>query len=980
MTEQPFHGAWSAQERRRYRELGYWQERSLGEHLRLWANDSPHKTALVCGPERISYRQLDGLADRLAGGFALRGIESGDNVLIQMPNSIGLVASLFALFRLGARPILAMPGQKSADIDALSSLATPKAWLFPSRFLGNDFQLLALDMAKKHPTMQQWMIDSDRDPCALMEAYQQPALSLPSPDAGDVALLLLSGGTTGTPKLIPRTHADYHYNARATAEICQLSADSVYLAALAVAHNFTLSCPGVLGTLLSGGTVVLAQTAGCDEVFPLIEREKVTITALVPPLVTLWLECREWDDSDLSSLQLLQVGGARLESSLAARITPTLGCALQQVFGMAEGLICCTRLDDPPEVILHTQGRPISPHDRLRIVDEHDVPVPDGTSGELLTRGPYTIGGYYRADRQNAFAFSAEGDYRSGDRVRLTPEGNIVVEGRLKEQINRAGEKIAAAEVEASITLHPAILACVVIGVKDDRLGERICACIQQKAPLTLQELRQFLQQSQISDHKLPDQLVTIGGAWPLTAVGKIDKRQLAVLAQQVQSAENEFQAVVPLSATPLDVCYQLLKTEWSCDIAYEHNGVWTLALDRLAVVKLFSEYAQLELPDQSPRRWHSQTWHDNLQQALAALPFSRWRALGVSRFELAYLFHQLPQPLDRDEPLLELLIPRYEVHIQAGEAHLSARSAEDLALLSAYVVDADRPVASPQTDIPWLGQVQERICHQDTKAYLQRVENAVAEIAAGEYQKVILSRRVDIDADLDLLASYYLGRGHNTPARSFAVHFGQHRFIGFSPETVVEVSASGDVSTQPLAGTRSLTQDEKLNAQLREVLTGDTKEIAEHAVSVKLAFEELLTICETDSVRVTRFMEVSQRGSVQHLASRLRGHLAEGENAWRALQALFPAVTASGIPKRPALAAIARHESCLRGAYSGSVLMLSSDGDLDAALVLRSLFQLADSYAIQAGAGIIDQSLPERELEETIEKLQSVSRYLVRR
>lgn len=536
MTEQPFHTAWSAQARRYYRELGYWQDQPLGEHLRNWANDSPQKTALVCGLQRISYRQLDCLADRLAAGFAARGIEQGDNLLIQMPNSIGLVASLFALFRLGARPILAMPGQKSADIDALSTLATPKAWLFPSRFLGNDFHPLARDIASKHPAMQQWMIDSERDPYALMEEYQQPAQILSPPDAGDIALLLLSGGTTGTPKLIPRTHADYHYNARATAKICRLGADSVYLAALAVAHNFTLCCPGVFGTMLSGGTVVLAQTAGCDEVFPLIEQEKVTITALVPPLVTLWLECREWDESDLSSLKLLQVGGARLESSLAARITPAFGCKLQQVFGMAEGLICCTRLDDPEEVILHTQGRPISPHDRLRIVDEHDVPVPAGASGELLTRGPYTIGGYYRADQQNAIAFSTEGDYRSGDCVRLTPEGNIVVEGRLKEQINRAGEKIAAAEVEASIVRHPAVLACVVIGVKDDRLGERICACVQQQAPLTLLELRQFLQHSQVSNHKLPEQLVRVN-AWPLTAVGKIDKRQLATLAQHARGA-----------------------------------------------------------------------------------------------------------------------------------------------------------------------------------------------------------------------------------------------------------------------------------------------------------------------------------------------------------------------------------------------------------------------------------------------------------
>ncbi|MCV7759011.1 salicylate synthase, partial [Pluralibacter gergoviae] len=250
---------------------------------------------------------------------------------------------------------------------------------------------------------------------------------------------------------------------------------------------------------------------------------------------------------------------------------------------------------------------------------------------------------------------------------------------------------------------------------------------------------------------------------------------------------------------------------------------------------------------------------------------------------------------------------------------------------------------------------------------------------ARGEYQKVILSRRIEVDDNIDLLASFRLGRQHNTPARAFAVRLGEEQFVGFSPETVVEVSTGGAVSTQPLAGTRALTADEAENRRLREVLTGDTKEIAEHAVSVKLAFEELAPLCEEGSTRVSDFMSVSLRGSVQHLASRVEGQLRAGCSGWDAFAALFPAVTASGIPKAPAIAAIRRLEPTPRGAYSGSVFWLSSKGELDAALVLRSLYRRDGGYSLQAGAGIIDQSQPARELEETIEKLESVSRFLVR-
>ena len=268
------------------------------------------------------------------------------------------------------------------------------------------------------------------------------------PHPADVAVFLLSDGTTGLPKLIARTHNDYAYNARASAQLCGLDEGTVYLVALPASHNFPLACPGILGTLLSGGQVVMA---GPDprRAFDVIEREGVTITAVVPAVAQRWLAyAADHGASALRTLDVLQVGGARLADELARKVRPVLGATLQQVFGMAEGLLNYTRLDDPDEVICSTQGRPLSPGDEVRIVDADGNDRPDGEPGALLTRGPYTPRGYYRAPEQNARAFTPDGWYASGDVVRRRPDGNLVVEGRDKDMINRGGEKISAEEVE----------------------------------------------------------------------------------------------------------------------------------------------------------------------------------------------------------------------------------------------------------------------------------------------------------------------------------------------------------------------------------------------------------------------------------------------------------------------------------------------------------------------------------------------------
>jgi 2,3-dihydroxybenzoate-AMP ligase len=355
------------------------------------------------------------------------------------------------------------------------------------------------------------------------------AVELPAPNSRDVAVFLLSGGTTGLPKLIARTHDDYAYNAMASADIAGFDASTVYLVSLPAGHNFPLACPGILGSLLAGGTVVMLASPEPARAFATIAAEGVTHTAVVPAVAGRWLEhAVEHGAGDLASLRVLQVGGARLADELARRVKPVLGTTLQQVFGMAEGLLNYTRLDDPEEVVCTTQGRPLSPADEIRLVDELDRDVPPGEPGSLLTRGPYTTRGYYWAAEQNARAFTVDGWYRSGDICRLTPDGNLTVEGRDKDMINRGGEKVSAEEVENLVYELPAVSQVAAVAMPDAVLGERVCLYVVPRpgATVTLDEIRAAMAERGVARFKLPEHLVLVDEL-ASTKVGKIDKKAL---------------------------------------------------------------------------------------------------------------------------------------------------------------------------------------------------------------------------------------------------------------------------------------------------------------------------------------------------------------------------------------------------------------------------------------------------------------------
>ena len=546
---------WPPEFARRYRERGYWQGHTLGELVRSWAREHGDREAIVYGSERVSYRELDDRVDRLAHDLLRLGLRPPDRVLVHLPNVPEFIYLYYACARIGLLPVMALPAHRYSEISYLAEFSQAAAYAVVPSFRGFDYLQLAQQVQQAIPGLQHVLVSDSRS--GLLQDQrpetrnpsrsdatgsepgtrdQQPGTTgrapIPTdlrPDPADVALFLLSGGTTGLPKLIPRTHDDYAYNSRASAEVCGFGPDTVYLVSLPISHNFPLSSPGFQGTFQSGGKVVLLLNPEPTEAFALIERERVTATALVPALAIRWMESPDRERFDLSSLRLLQVGGARLNPEVARRVPATLGCQLQQVFGMAEGLLNYTRLNDSEDVIVTTQGRPLSPDDEIRIVDdEADRDVPRGEPGNLLTRGPYTIRGYYRATEHNGRAFTSDGYYRTGDVVRLHPSGSLMVEGREKDMINRGGEKISAEEIENLILAHPAVFNVAAVAMPDRLLGERTCAYVilRPGAHLSFDELIAFLQERQIAKFKLPERLEVVD-RFPLTSVGKISKQAL---------------------------------------------------------------------------------------------------------------------------------------------------------------------------------------------------------------------------------------------------------------------------------------------------------------------------------------------------------------------------------------------------------------------------------------------------------------------
>jgi len=523
-----------------YRAAGYWEDRTLGALLWESGARTASKTAIVDRDVRMSYAELMDRAD--AGALRLRamGLEPDDRVLLQLPNTWQFIAITLACFRAGVVPVMALPAHRRHELAHLAGASESRAIVVPDQLRDFDHQALAHELVSDLADLEHVVVLGEpragaQDLDELLAPSSAPARDRARADAWDPdpdspACFLISGGTTGLPKLITRTHNDYALNLRATARVAELGPDDVYLGTLPTSHNFPLACPGVLGTLLVGGTVVMLPSPEPTRAFATMAAEGVTVATAVPAVAQRWVEHQQQvGGSALATLRLLQVGGSRLPDEYARRVGPVLGCTLQQVFGMAEGLINATRIDDPADVICTTQGRPVHEADEVRVLDPFGADVPDGEPGEIYTRGPYTPCGYYDAPESNARAFLREGGwYGSGDVVVRRSDGNLVVHGRTKDMINRGGEKISAEEIESLVYSVGGVEMNAAVAMPDALLGERLCLYLvpQPGTTITLERLREQLGAIGIAAYKLPERLEVVDEL-PMTKVGKIDKRAL---------------------------------------------------------------------------------------------------------------------------------------------------------------------------------------------------------------------------------------------------------------------------------------------------------------------------------------------------------------------------------------------------------------------------------------------------------------------
>lgn len=516
---------------KKYREKGYWEGRTLSEMFFSSVGKYSDRIVAVQGDVSITYSELGERVLYRASEFARRGISRGDRVVVHFPNCIGYLEVVFALFELGAIPVFALAAHRETEIAYFCRKSMAKGYVTVDAYEGYDFGALAQRIKLEVECVEDVLIVpydyvSELD---CRDCGEEPLLhcrrSLPS----DVAFLQLSGGTTGQSKLIPRTHDDYLYTVRESVGICHLNESSVHLVVLPISHNYTMSSPGVLGCIWAGSTIILAPNGSPDVAFPLIQKHGVTSVSLVPTIALTWLNSDLKSDYDLSSLEVVQVGGAKLSEEAARRIGPELGCELQQVFGMAEGLVNYTRLDDSYETIVRTQGLRISPDDEVKLVDALGFEVDGSGPGVLLTRGPYTIRGYYDADEDNASSFTQDGFYRTGDIVKIDNRGYITVVGREKDQINRGGEKISPEEIENLLLSHDLIHDASLVGVPDGLLGEKSKAYVIPRDGVDPEKLspfkiKKFLRGKGIASFKIPD-IVEVVSSFPETNVGKVDKK-----------------------------------------------------------------------------------------------------------------------------------------------------------------------------------------------------------------------------------------------------------------------------------------------------------------------------------------------------------------------------------------------------------------------------------------------------------------------
>jgi 2,3-dihydroxybenzoate-AMP ligase len=531
----------------RYNKYRWWLGITWGDMFDKCTDVYPDKVGLADDSARFTYRELREKVDRLAVGFMELGLKERDFVLLQIPNWHEYVITFYALQKIGVITVLLIARHGLAEIKHVCGLTHPVAWIGPDRYRNTDYLTLVQEVKEDHPQLGhlisvrapehkafiplEHLIDGARLTPASLEA-----LAARRPDPMEVSMILLTGGTTGLPKAVPRTHNDYIASVEYHSRAWEVTSNDVVLTAAPVSHAQGMH-NGVGGAFFNYAKYVITDSTEAEDICRVIERERVTAFPTVPALVQRIVSLENLEEFDLSSLKKIYAGGAPSTPELVMSVYNKIGCKFVNTLGAAEGLGAMTRLDADLETICTTVGKKDNPYSLYKVMDQDGQEVPPGHEGELVAKGPNIFSGYFKSSEDNKNAFTEDGFFKTGDLARIDESGIITITGRIKQTILRGGETISAVGIERLISSHPAVQEAAVIGMPDKALGERICAYIQLRegASLSFEELVAHLRSVGASVLQLPERLEVIDSI-PLTNIGKADKK---VLKEDIQRKLN---------------------------------------------------------------------------------------------------------------------------------------------------------------------------------------------------------------------------------------------------------------------------------------------------------------------------------------------------------------------------------------------------------------------------------------------------------
>jgi len=530
---------YSKEDAEKYNTFRWWSGLTFGDIFDRAADIHPEKEAFVDRKTRITYGEAREKTNKLAIGLMDLGIQTLDRVLVQIPNWNEFVFAYFALQKIGAIPVLLIDRYRQFEINHLISLTRATFWIVASRYRKTDYVPIINDVLKEHPEFKGVITvrgEGDQGPFSslekLIEETELPEENLARltsrrPDPMQVAHMGPTGGTTGAPKIVPRTHnsliTGIEYCSKSWEQNCQ----DINLLAGPIGHDLTFT-KGLIGSIITCGKVIFLDSPDDREICETMEREKVTSIIWVPALAQRLLQYRELDKHDLSSLKKMHSAGAASNPDLVKDVTERLNMKFYNGYGGTEGMTTITRTIDDLETICTTVGRPTCPYDTYKVIDRDGNELPPNTQGELVLKGPGVFTGYYNNPEENREAFTKDGFFRTGDVAKIDENGYITLTGRIKEMINRGGESISATQIEELINRHPDVAAVAVIPMPDPIMGERVCAYIEPKSgsQLTFDEIISFLKGEKASVLQLPERIEFIE-AMPYTGAQKMDKRSL---------------------------------------------------------------------------------------------------------------------------------------------------------------------------------------------------------------------------------------------------------------------------------------------------------------------------------------------------------------------------------------------------------------------------------------------------------------------